>query len=60
MTNPIAIHLIRLPSTAGDTALYETLSLNWVKHSIYGMPVDGVLTPVDIRMPGYPVYLAVV
>ena len=49
-----------LPSSAGDTALYETLSLNWVKHSIYGMPVDGVLTPVDIRMPGYPVYLAVV
>jgi len=52
--------LWRLPSSAGDTALYETLSLNWVKHSIYGMPVDGVLTPVDIRMPGYPVYLAVV
>ncbi|HKF24639.1 MAG TPA: hypothetical protein VKB24_01645, partial [Candidatus Acidoferrum sp.] len=49
-----------MPSSAGDTALYETLSLNWVKHSIYGIPVDGVLTPVDIRMPGYPVYLAVV
>jgi hypothetical protein len=49
-----------LPSSAGDTALYETLSLNWVQHSIYGIPVDGVLTPVDIRMPGYPVYLAVV
>jgi hypothetical protein len=52
--------LWRLPSSAGDTALYETLSLNWVKHGIYGMAVDGVLTPVDIRMPGYPVYLAVV
>jgi len=49
-----------LPSSAGDTALYGRLSLNWVKHSIYGIPVDGVLTPVDIRMPGYPVYLAVV
>jgi len=52
--------LLRLPSSAGDTALYETLSLNWVKHSVYGMVVNGVLTPVDIRMPGYPVYLAVV
>jgi hypothetical protein len=52
--------LLRLPSTAGDTALYETLSLNWLKHSIYGMPVAGVLTPVDIRMPGYPAYLALV
>jgi hypothetical protein len=52
--------LLRLPSTAGDTALYETLSLNWVKHNIYGMPVGGVLAPVDIRMPGYPAYLALV
>jgi len=52
--------LLRLPSSAGDTGLYETLSLNWVKHSIFGVTVDGVLTPVDIRMPGYPAYLAVV
>jgi len=52
--------LLRLPSSAGDTGLYETLALNWVKHSIFGMTVDGVLTPVDIRMPGYPAYLAVV
>jgi hypothetical protein len=52
--------LFALPSSAGDTALYETLSLNWVKHSIYGLRVDGVLTPVDIRMPGYPAYLAAV
>jgi len=52
--------LFELPSSAGDTALYETLSQNWVKHGIYGLRVDGVLTPVDIRMPGYPGYLAVV
>jgi hypothetical protein len=52
--------LLRLPSSAGDTALYETLALNWVKHSTYGMAVDGVLTPVDIRMPGYPAYLALI
>ena len=52
--------LWRLPSSAGDTALYETLALNWVKHSIYGMTVDGAVTPVDVRMPGYPAYLALV
>jgi len=52
--------LWRLPSSAGDTALYESLSLNWLKHGVYGMVVNGVLTPVDIRMPGYPGYLAVV
>jgi hypothetical protein len=52
--------LLRLPSSAGDTALYETLSLNWVERGVYGMVVNRVLTPVDIRMPGYPGYLAMV
>ena len=23
----------------------------------YGIPVDGILTPLDLRMPGYPAYL---
>jgi hypothetical protein len=54
------LFLWRLPSSAGDTALYETLSLHWLKQGVYGMAVNGVLTPVDIRMPGYPAYLAVV
>ena len=52
--------LLRLPSTAGDTTLYETLSESWVEHRVYGLTVNGVLTPVDIRMPGYPGYLALV
>jgi hypothetical protein len=52
--------LLRLPSSAGDTALYETLAQNWLKQSVYGMPVAGVLSSVDIRMPGYPAYLALV
>ena len=54
------LFLLRLPSTAGDTSLYETLSENWVERGVYGMPVNGVLTPVDIRMPGYPAYLGLV
>ena len=54
------LFLLFLPSTAGDTALYETLSENWVGHRIYGLVVEGVLTPVNIRMPGYPGYLALV
>jgi hypothetical protein len=52
--------LFRLPSSAGDTPLYEDLALNWVKHSVYGVRIDGILTPLDVRMPGYPAYLAVI
>lgn len=52
--------LFKLPSSAGDTPLYEDLAQNWVKHSVYGVGIDGVLTPLDIRMPGYPAYLALI
>jgi hypothetical protein len=52
--------LFRLPSSAGDTPLYEALASNWLHHQVYGIPVDGVLKPLDIRMPGYPAYLALI
>src|SRR5258708_15577248 len=52
--------LFRLPSAAGDTPLYENLASNWLHHRIYWIPVAGVLTPLDIRMPGYPGYLALI
>jgi hypothetical protein len=52
--------VFRLPSSAGDTPLYEELASNWLHHGVYGIPIDGVLTPLDIRMPGYPAYLALV
>ena len=54
------IFVLKLPSSAGDTALYETLASNWVRHRVYGIPINDVLTPVDIRMPGYPGYLALI
>ncbi len=54
------LFLFRLPSSAGDTPLYETLASNWLRHHVYGIPVDNVLRPVDIRMPGYPAYLALI
>jgi len=54
------LFVLRYASGAGDTKLYEELASNWLHHRVYGIPLDGVLTPVDIRMPGYPAYLALV
>jgi len=54
------VFVFRLPSSAGDTALYESLASNWLKFHTYGIPVDGTLTPLDLRMPGYPAYLALI
>src|ERR1700756_1092357 len=52
--------LFRLPSSAGDTPLYEALASNWLHQHVYGIPVEGALRAGDIRMPGYPAYLALI
>jgi hypothetical protein len=52
--------VLKYPASSGDTVLYEQIAMNWLKHHVYAMDVGGVVTPVDLRMPGYPAFLAVV
>lgn len=52
--------VLKYPANSGDTALYEQIAANWLKHHVYAMDVGGVVTPVDLRMPGYPAFLAIV
>jgi hypothetical protein len=51
--------VLKFPSSSGDTVLYEQIAANWLKHGAYAMDIGGVVTPVDIRMPGYPAFLAI-
>jgi 4-amino-4-deoxy-L-arabinose transferase-like glycosyltransferase len=46
--------------SAGDTPIYQELARNWLRHGIYALELSGRLAPVDIRMPGYPAFLAVI
>src|SRR5215472_7031480 len=50
--------VLKFPAESGDTVLYEEIAANWLKHHVYAMNVQGVLTAVDLRMPGYPAFLA--
>lgn len=52
--------ILKFPAGSGDTALYEELAANWLKHGSYAVSVAGALTPIDIRVPGYPAFLAFV
>jgi hypothetical protein len=54
------LFVLRFPATSGDTVLYEQMAANWLKHGVYAMEVNGAIQPVDLRMPGYPAYLALV
>jgi hypothetical protein len=50
----------RYPFASGDTPYYEGLAQNWLYHGVYGFFKNGHLYPSDVRMPGYPAFLAVV
>jgi len=42
----------------GDSLVYGELAKNWIQHGVYGLMDNGQLIPVNIRMPGYPAFLA--
>jgi hypothetical protein len=52
--------VFKFPFAPTDTALYEQLATNWLQHHIYAITADGALVPVDLRMPGYPAFLAII
>jgi hypothetical protein len=53
--------VLKFPVTdTGDAPFYIELAWNWLKNGVYGFAVHGQLTPVDMRVPGYPAFLAAV
>lgn len=56
-----AFFLLRFPSTGADDSLfYIELAWNWLKNGVYGFPIYGRLTPVDMRAPGFAAFLAAI
>jgi 4-amino-4-deoxy-L-arabinose transferase-like glycosyltransferase len=51
--------VIHAPRIAGDTLLYGDIAKNWIQHGVYGF-AQGPHGPVPtlIRLPGYPLFLA--
>ena len=52
--------VLKFPSTSGDTVLYDQFATNWLKLGKFAMDINGQPAPVDLRMPGYPAFLAIV
>src|SRR5438270_1451017 len=69
-SNPIAaltaglclrlLFVLKFPANSGDTVLYEQIATNWLQHHVYAMNVHDQIMPVDMRMPGYPAFLALI
>jgi 4-amino-4-deoxy-L-arabinose transferase-like glycosyltransferase len=45
---------------SGDAPFYIELAWNWLKKGVYGFAIAGHLTPVDMRVPGYPAFLVTI
>lgn len=57
----LRLFFLFLPVTADDdTAAYLQLARNWFHHGIYGFTQGAHIAPTLIRLPGYPLYLALV
>src|ERR1700756_1463819 len=52
--------VLKYPANSGDTVLYEQIAANWLQHHAYAMNVHDQVTAVDMRMPAYPAFLAVI
>jgi hypothetical protein len=54
------LFVLKFPANSGDTVLYEQIATNWLQHHVYGMNVHDQVVPADMRMPGYPAFLALI
>ncbi|HKQ88357.1 MAG TPA: glycosyltransferase family 39 protein [Candidatus Acidoferrales bacterium] len=55
------LFVLKFPAfDTGDAPFYIRLAANWLKKGVYGFSIDGRLTPVDMRVPGYPAFLAAI
>lgn len=52
--------VLKFPAGAGDTVLYEQFAANWLRLGKYAMDIGGRPVPIDLRMPGYSAFLAIV
>ena len=47
------------PEVDGDPLIYGDIAKNWLQHHVYGLTTDGSVHPTLIRLPGYPLFLAI-
>jgi 4-amino-4-deoxy-L-arabinose transferase-like glycosyltransferase len=54
------LFILRVPAITADSFVYGDIAKNWLEHGIYGLSGITRISPTDIRLPGYPAFLALV
>ncbi len=54
------LFIFRFPAVTTDSFVYGDIAKSWLRHGIYGLSGPAEIMPTDIRLPGYPAFLAAV
>ncbi len=54
------LFILGVPAITADSLVYGDIAKNWLQHGIYGLSGPARISPTDIRLPGYPGFLALV
>jgi 4-amino-4-deoxy-L-arabinose transferase-like glycosyltransferase len=54
------LFILGVPAITADSFVYGDIAKNWLEHGIYGLSGLTRISPTDIRLPGYPAFLALV
>jgi len=54
------LFIVRFPAITADSFVYGDIAKNWLERGIYGLGGGNDVTPIYIRLPGYPAFLAAV
>lgn len=53
---------VYFPAVTDDSRVYANLAATWLQHGVYGLTQAGsqvtLIVPIDVRLPGYPIFLA--
>lgn len=52
--------VLRIPVVSGDSLVYADLAKNLLQHHVYGLTTASGPQPTLIRLPGYPIFLAII
>ena len=54
------VFILYFSSVVNDSFIYGDIAKNWLRHGLYGVTTPEGITPTYIRLPGYPIFLALV
>lgn len=54
------IFIFYFPGVTNDSFIYGDIAKNWLQHGIFGLSGANGISPTDIRLPGYPAFVAAI